>query len=126
MFGGKPLTLIELAQDGQVELAISDDILDETLRVLRDKFQQTPEQLQETEVFIGAITRRVTPTETIEVVKSDASDNRVLECAVAAGSDVIVTGDAHLLQLGTYQAVKIMKPADFLDRGRGRLHPPTL
>jgi predicted nucleic acid-binding protein len=33
-FGGKPQTLLDMAQDGQIELALSDEILDETLRIL--------------------------------------------------------------------------------------------
>jgi predicted nucleic acid-binding protein len=42
-FGGKPQTLLDLAQDGQIELALSNAILDETLRILRDKFKHSPE-----------------------------------------------------------------------------------
>ena len=34
-FGGKSLDLLALAVDGEIELAISDAILHETLRVLR-------------------------------------------------------------------------------------------
>jgi predicted nucleic acid-binding protein len=63
-------------------------------------------------------TRRVSSTETLDVVKADPDDNRILECAVAAGSDVIVTGDAHLLQLGAYRGISIMKVADFLGQAR--------
>ena len=47
MFGGKPLEILETALEGESELAISDDILSETLRVLRDKFHRTSEQLQD-------------------------------------------------------------------------------
>ena len=35
--GGKPLQLLELARSGQIELAVSDDVLNEVGRVLRDK-----------------------------------------------------------------------------------------
>jgi uncharacterized protein len=42
-------------------------------------------------------------------------DNRVLECAVASKSDVIVTGDDDLLRLNPFQGIQIMKPRDFLD-----------
>ena len=59
MFGGKPLALLELALDGEIELAISEAILTETLRVLRDKFHRTPEQLQEAEDLLTAVTRHV-------------------------------------------------------------------
>jgi hypothetical protein len=41
--GGKPLELLELARAGQVELAVSDAILDETVRVLKDKFRMSDE-----------------------------------------------------------------------------------
>jgi predicted nucleic acid-binding protein len=44
-FGGKPKYLLDLAVDGQVDLALSEAILDETLRVLRDKFHRTADEL---------------------------------------------------------------------------------
>jgi putative PIN family toxin of toxin-antitoxin system len=120
IFGGKPLTLLEMALDGEIELAISDAILDETLRVMREKFKRNAEQLKQAEGYIAAITRRVSPTETIDAVPSDPDDNRILECAVAAGSEVIVSGDADLLRLGGYGSIKIMRVAEFAVGLRGR------
>ncbi|HEX4568385.1 MAG TPA: putative toxin-antitoxin system toxin component, PIN family [Vicinamibacterales bacterium] len=46
IFGGKPHAILDLAPDGQIELFISDDILKETERILRDKFKRTPEELR--------------------------------------------------------------------------------
>ena len=92
MFGGKPLALVEIARDGLVESAISDDILNETLRVLRDKFHRAPEQLEEDETSIRTLTRNVRPAERLDVVKADPDDNRILECAVSAGSETIRDG----------------------------------
>ncbi|MFQ5691273.1 MAG: putative toxin-antitoxin system toxin component, PIN family, partial [Gemmatimonadota bacterium] len=37
----------------------------------------------------------------------DPSDNRVLECAVAAGVDWIVSGDRHLLTLRVFRGIPI-------------------
>jgi predicted nucleic acid-binding protein len=54
------------------------------------------------------------------VVKDDPSDNRIVECAVAAGSDVIVSGDKHLLALGSFRGIEVMTVSDFLQRGPGR------
>ena len=115
-FGGKPLTLLEMALEGQVELAISDAILNETLGVLRDKFHHPPEQLKGNEAYITACTTRVTSSEVIDAVPSDGDDNRVLECAVAAGSDAVVTGDRHLLGLGSFRGIQMMTVSDFLQR----------
>ena len=101
--------MLEMTLDGEIELAISDAILEETLRVMREKFKRDAEQLKQAEGYIAAITRRVSPTETIDAVPSDPDDNRILECAVAAGSEVIVSGDADLLRLGGYGSIKIMQ-----------------
>jgi putative PIN family toxin of toxin-antitoxin system len=37
IFGGKPMQLIDLAIDGEIEITISGPLLDEALRILRDK-----------------------------------------------------------------------------------------
>jgi putative PIN family toxin of toxin-antitoxin system len=121
-FGGKPQTLLDLAQDGQIELAVSDDILNETLRILRDKFGGSPEYLRDAKAQLRAITVHVMPAEKVDAVPSDQSDNRILECAVAAGSDTVVTGDGHLLSLVSFRGIKIVRVAQFLGefQTRGR------
>ncbi len=117
---GKPHELLNLARDGQIELAISDTILDEFSRILYDKLEWSDDRLNRMRAEVATFTKRVSSTEMLDVVKADPDDNRILECAVAAGSDVIVTGDAHLLQLGAYRGIKIMKVADFLGQARDR------
>ena len=52
----------------------------------------------------------------LEVIKEDPPDNRILECAVEAGSQCIVTWDKDLLRLGSYLDIRIVQPADFLQR----------
>ena len=117
---GKRHELLNLARDGKIELAISDAILDEFSRILHDKLEWSDDRLNSMRAEVATFTKRVSSTETLDVVKADPNDNRILECAVAAGSDVIVTGDAHLLQLGAYRGIKIMKVADFLGQARDR------
>jgi uncharacterized protein len=117
---GKPHELLNLARDGKIELAISDAILDEFSRILHDKLEWSDDRLNSMRAEVATFTKRVSSTETLDVVKADPDDNRILECAVAAGSDVIVTGDAHLLQVGAYRGIKIMKVADFLGQARDR------
>lgn len=45
-FGGKPKQLLDLALDGHIDLAISEAILEETFRVLKDRFHRTPAELR--------------------------------------------------------------------------------
>ena len=56
----------------------------------------------------------VAPAETIQAIEIDPTDDRILECAVAAGAEVIVSGDAHLLTLGIFRGIRIQRVAEFL------------
>jgi putative PIN family toxin of toxin-antitoxin system len=113
-FGGKPKQLLDLAVDGHIDLAISETIIEETLRVLKDKFHRTPDELGETDKQLRVIARTVTPTESIQAVAADPSDDRILECAVAADAEVVVSGDQHLLALGRFRAIPIQRVGEFL------------
>ena len=118
--GGKPLQLLELARSGQIELAVSDDILNEVGRVLRDKFTVPAEDLEEYRNQVLGFAKHVTPVERLSVVTSDADDDKILECAVAAGSEIVVTGDAHLLSLGDFSGIRIQRVAEFLAEFQAR------
>ena len=48
---------------------------------------------------------------TLDVVPSDSDDNRVIECALKARSDTIVTGDTVLLVLGSFRGIRIVTPS---------------
>lgn len=54
------------------------------------------------------------------MIAHDPPDNRVLECAVSAGSDFIVTGDKDLLRLKRYDGIRIVSVAEFLDIAAGQ------
>jgi len=44
----------------------------------------------------------------------DKSDNRFLEAAVAGKADYVVSNDRHLLDLGEYGGVRIIRPGAFM------------
>ncbi|MEO8631305.1 MAG: putative toxin-antitoxin system toxin component, PIN family, partial [Betaproteobacteria bacterium] len=90
LFGGAPLELLSLASRGQIRLFISEPILLEMLRVLRDKFRRDEAGLRKTERVIRRLAELVTPRKPLNIIKYDAADNRVLECAQEAKSDYIV------------------------------------
>ena len=114
-FGGVPLHFLELAAAGEFRLYISDAILNESLRVLRYKFQWSEADLRDAEATIRACTEHIIPQETLDVIQADPPDNRILECAATAQSDYIVTGDKrHILPLGSYRGIPIIRAAEFL------------
>jgi predicted nucleic acid-binding protein len=46
------------------------------------------------------------------VVPDGIDDNTVIACALAAQADLIVSGDAHLLNLKHYQRMRIIDAAE--------------
>jgi putative PIN family toxin of toxin-antitoxin system len=125
LFGGKPREILDLAIKGLIEVAISDGILDEIKGVLEGKKFQYPAKIVRALVNeIEDLTEFVEPDKKIEAVPEDPEDNRVLECAVKSGANIIVSGDSHLLALQSFGQVKIMNPDDFLRRRKSFLGSP--
>ena len=114
-FHGIGARLLLMARAGAIRIDTSAAILSETMGVLRDKFGWDGYRLRFGQEALRKLARVVEPTTTIEVA-DDPDDNRILECAVEAGSDFIVTEDKDLLRLGSYGGIPIMRPADFLRR----------
>jgi predicted nucleic acid-binding protein len=59
-------------------------------------------------------TNIIKTTNKISYIKDDADDDKILECAISAESDYIISGDKHLIKLKSFRNIKILKPADFL------------
>ena len=115
LFGGKPREILDLAIKGLIGIAVSDDILDEIKGALEGKkFQFPMKSVYASMREIEDLAELVEPKERIEAVPDDPEDNRVLECAAESGSNVIVSGDSHLLALRSFGKIKITNPDEFL------------
>ncbi|NOT21349.1 MAG: putative toxin-antitoxin system toxin component, PIN family [Nitrospiraceae bacterium] len=95
------------------ELFTSVPILTETATVLQNKFEWSEEKARTLVQAISHVATVVAGGTRLRVVR-DEPDNRILECAVKAQADFIVTGDRQLLALMQYERVKILRLADFL------------
>jgi uncharacterized protein len=116
VFGGKPREILDLAVKGRVDVAISAAILDEISGVLGGKKFQYPKRIVRALIAeIESLADLVEPGERVNAIQDDPEDNRVLECAVASGASVIVSGDSHLLALHTFGQMSIMSPGEFID-----------
>jgi putative PIN family toxin of toxin-antitoxin system len=59
----------------------------------------------------------VFPVERAAGATPDPDDEMILECALAAEADFIVSGDKkHLLSLGQFRGIPIISPSEFLKR----------
>jgi len=119
-FGGVPLRLLDMARLGEIRLDVSATVPDEVERVLCEKFRWAPANAKQIRAEIERFANVITPSESLTVVKADPDDDRIVECAAAARSDYIVTGDKHLLMLRSYRGTRIAKAAEFLALSPGR------
>lgn len=85
--GGNPDKILGLARIGEIDLLISPFILREFEKVLREKFNYKKSEVAQRSARIVNISRLVEPSEKISVIEQDQSDNRILECAIAAKAD---------------------------------------
>ncbi len=114
VFGGLPRRVFEFVEDGYCELFYADEIQEETRRVLHDKFGWDEERLDRYLRTLWNLGKKVVLLHRVNAIQEDPDDNRILECALAADADVIVSGDRHLLRLGGYEGITILTPRDFL------------
>ena len=116
LFGGKPRQILAKTIRREIQLCLSEPILEELKGVLRrPKFDYSPEAVRVILTELIGISDFVNPSKTLRVVSEDAEDNKILECAVEAGANYIITGDAHLLKLGGYRDIKILNAGAFLE-----------
>jgi uncharacterized protein len=101
-----------MAIAGEINLIVS-EIVEEVVDVLTRKFAATPEEVAEARTIIASAARTIKPSVQLDVVKDDQDDNRIVECAVSAGSDYVVTGDRDLLRMERYDSIRLLKVAEF-------------
>ena len=94
-------------------LLISTDIIKEVLSVLSSKFGRDREELSHVAVTLSELAELVKPVRRIKILK-DEPDNRILECAMYGGADVLVTGDKEILRLREYKGVRIISLKEYL------------
>lgn len=100
---------------GSCTVVTSAALLDELEHTLRRKFTLGPGAL----AFLEQLRLRVRVVEpaTLSVhVPRDADDHVVLATTVAAGADLLVSGDQDLLVVGRRDGIDIVSARDFLRR----------
>lgn len=111
--GGPPEAVYRQVLSGETTMVVSRPLLAELGRVLVEKFDWDPAHAEEVVAQLIRLGELVEPGETIADIDDDPDDNRVLEAAAEGAADVIVSGDRHLLALGSWRDIPILKPAEF-------------
>jgi hypothetical protein len=114
---GKPARILRRLDT--LELLTTDRILVEVSRVLR--YPRIQKRYKLAEAIITTYLERLHEVSTIvetrtqiSGVSKDPDDDKFLECAVDGNARYIVSGDPHLLDLGSYGGISIVTPSAFL------------
>jgi putative PIN family toxin of toxin-antitoxin system len=105
-FGGRPRQLLEDVLRGQHVLVTGTAILTELEAVLVDTCGWEPGRATAARAEVEAVADVVHPAEIPQVCR-DPDDDVVLAIAVVGRVEALVTGDADLLTLVSYEGVRI-------------------
>mgnify|MGYP001188765908 FL=1 len=100
---------------GTIQNIISQHILDGVHGVLVRKFAWDKDNAQDVIVWLRLVSEIVRPKQKVSAVSYDP-DNRIIECAIAGKTTLIVTGDKkHLQPLKEYCGILIVGPDEFFE-----------
>ena len=115
-----PGRILDLIKRNHVELILSPSVIREIKRILlyprlQKYHQKTAQEIdayfEDVLMFAWLVEGEVN----VAIIKDDPSDNKYLACAYEGEADYIVSGDHHLLDIGTYQGIAIVNAKAFLN-----------
>jgi putative PIN family toxin of toxin-antitoxin system len=116
LFGGHARKILQLASRGVLINFLSPDILREVEDVLRrSRFGLRPDHVLEIVALFKDTFEIVIPSLRVQAVQSDPEDNHVIEAALEAGAEFIISGDNHLLKLKEWGGIRVVSPAQFIE-----------
>jgi putative PIN family toxin of toxin-antitoxin system len=121
LWRGNPRLVLEAARDGLISLHTSGVLLDELEDVLiREKFAvrllAAGVRAHELVLGYGALAKVIEPGRIASVVYADPDDDAVIACAISSQSEIIVSGDTHLLTLKQYRNIHIVTAAELISK----------
>jgi putative PIN family toxin of toxin-antitoxin system len=111
--GGHIATWLQAAPSSPAyHIYTSSQIMAELEEKLIEKFSMDPVEVKDYMTDLQSGLTVVSPTVKIDAVPNDPDDKVILECAVEAQADLIVSADKHLYKLKRYKTIGIMHPND--------------
>jgi putative PIN family toxin of toxin-antitoxin system len=121
LWNGRPASLIEAAEDKDIELVTTAALLCELWDVLtRAKFVKQLMKRQRTAQGVlddyEVLAKIVSPAAILPAILRDPADDHVLAAALGGKVDLIVSGDAHSLDMKRYLGIPIVTASEAVAR----------
>ena len=95
-----------------IQIFSSQEIIEEYKEILARDFDYKEQEIGEILGKVFQFVTLVTPSKKVDIVKDDADDNKIIECAIESKSEYIISYDKHLLKLKEFQGIKIIRPEE--------------
>ncbi len=117
---GPPAQILVRWEEHRFVLLLSRLLLEEIDEVLRYPRVRRRHGWSEEEIngFVGRLEEMAAITASqvkVTAVPEDPDDDPLVACALEGKADFLVSGDQHLLGLGSYAGIQIVTPAAFLE-----------
>src|SRR3989338_4772080 len=115
-----PSVILSLIEEKKLLHVTSPEILDEVEEVMnREKVVKMhnlqPREIRNLILNLAEISEIVHAKNETSIVKADPDDDKFIAAAIGGSASFIISGDRHLLEIGGYQGIKIMKVRNFLE-----------
>ncbi|MEM3712667.1 MAG: putative toxin-antitoxin system toxin component, PIN family [Thermoproteota archaeon] len=112
---GNESKIVEMIENGLVIGYTSPQLMQEFEKVMNyPKFRLSEDEIASAIGYYQILLRTIEPKTAVNIIRNDPADNRVLECALSAKANAIITGDKHLLALGKFKNIRILTSTEFL------------
>jgi putative PIN family toxin of toxin-antitoxin system len=120
-WSGSPRRLLDLVYSGRITAFTSDELILELEDVLRrakfvSRLASEGTTARTASLQYAALATLIQPPKFVAPICEDPDDDAVLECALSAAAEAIVSGDRHLLKLGSFRGIEIMPAGELLRR----------
>ena len=113
---GPPYRCLLAVEAGLVALVLSEPIVSELREKLTEKFDVSVTEAGEIIDRLSARAEHVSAPGRSGWVTQDPDDDKFIYAALTSGATIIVSGDRHLLSLGSVEGIEILTARQFLDR----------
>ncbi|MFN2351743.1 MAG: putative toxin-antitoxin system toxin component, PIN family [Kiritimatiellia bacterium] len=102
------------------DLVVSDHLVSELRRVLKDKFEAFPDVIADVVWLLRQDTIMSESTPLHDLPLSDPADIAIVSSALNGAAAVFVTGDKEILDLRRVGTMEVLSPRQFWDKERGQ------
>jgi predicted nucleic acid-binding protein len=114
LLGAAAEQMLEATERASWRITASAYLLDELERVLTEKLGFTARLARLSRQRLAQRAALLDPPASRHVVPDDPADSPILQAAVMAGADYLVTNDRHLLALHRYESLRIISMTEYL------------